>query len=53
MQASVQCSSMVSVPVAALSCCLGSRGSLNENGPHRLVYLNAWSLVGEIFWEGF
>ena len=52
MQASIQCSSLVSVSVAAVSCCLGSRGSLNENGPHWFVYLNAWSLVGETFWEG-
>lgn len=44
---------MVSVSVAALSCCLDSLGGLNENGPHLLVYLDAWSLVGETFGEGF
>lgn len=27
-------------------------GGLNENGRCRLIYLNAWSLVGEILPEG-
>ena len=27
-------------------------GSLNENGPHRLVYLSAWSIVGRTVLEG-
>lgn len=27
------------------------RGGLNKNGPHRLVYLNIWSPVGEAVWE--
>ena len=25
---------------------------LNENGPHRLIYLNAWLRVGRTVWEG-
>ena len=27
-------------------------GGLNENGLHRLIYLNAWSAVGRTVWEG-
>ena len=27
-------------------------GDLSENGPHRLVRLNAWSLVGGTVWKG-
>jgi hypothetical protein len=27
-------------------------GSLNENGHHRLIYLNTWCLVGRTAWEG-
>ena len=27
-------------------------GSLNENGPYRLTYLNNWSIVGGGFWKG-
>jgi hypothetical protein len=27
-------------------------GGLNENGPHRLMHLNALSIVGETVWEG-
>lgn len=27
-------------------------GSLNENGSHRLLYLNAWFTVGGTIWEG-
>lgn len=27
-------------------------GSLNKNGPRRLIYLNTWSSVGETVWEG-
>lgn len=30
-------------------CCSG----LNENGPKRLICLNAWSTVGRTVWEGF
>ena len=26
-------------------------GSLKENGPHRLMYLNAWSSVSGTAWE--
>lgn len=25
---------------------------MNENGPHRLRYLNVWFLVGGTAWEG-
>lgn len=25
---------------------------LSENGPYKLIYLNAWSPVGETIWEG-
>jgi hypothetical protein len=25
---------------------------LNENGPHRFIYLSAWSSVGGTLWEG-
>lgn len=28
-------------------------GGLTRNGPHRLINLNIWSLVGETVWEGF
>lgn len=27
-------------------------GGLNDNGPHRRMYLNTWSSVGRTFWEG-
>jgi hypothetical protein len=26
--------------------------SLNEDGSHRLIYLNTWSSVGGVVWEG-
>ena len=25
---------------------------LDEKGPHRLIHLNSWSLVGGTIWEG-
>lgn len=28
-------------------------GSLNKNGPQKLVYLNTWSPVAAPVWEGF
>ena len=27
-------------------------GGLNENGPHGLIYLNAWPSVGRMIWKG-
>lgn len=29
-----------------------SCAGLNENGPYRLMYLDVWSLVGVMIWEG-
>lgn len=40
MQASEQCSFLVSASVLALSSCLGSCGTLNENGPIGFSILN-------------
>lgn len=35
-------------------CWSGHRGcgGMNENGSHRLLYLNTWSLIGRTVWEG-
>ena len=27
-------------------------GGLNDSGPHRIIYFNAWSLVGAAVWGG-
>lgn len=34
--------------ILIFACCCG----LSEKGPHRLILLNNWSLVGETVWEG-
>ena len=31
---------------------VNSHCGLNENDPHRLIYLNAWSPVGGTIWKG-
>lgn len=40
--------------VVSATVCLGSNyASLNENVPHRLMYLNMWSPVGGALWGSF